>query len=97
MRLATLAARGLPTVEDALPLLPFLGPADGTWERMHAAVRKRVRVRLKRNPQPSAAIVDSQSQRVCGTRAFFSSSASDTGTSSSYRYAPHRSVRAKCN
>jgi putative transposase len=27
---------------------------DGTWERMHAAsLRKRMRVRLKRNPQPS--------------------------------------------
>jgi putative transposase len=23
---------------------------DGTWERMHAALRQRVRVRLKRNP-----------------------------------------------
>src|SRR5215203_450592 len=34
---------------------------DGTWERMHAALRKRVRLRLKRNPQPSAGIVDSQS------------------------------------
>src|ERR671917_2639451 len=29
---------------------------DGTWERMHAALRQRVRVRLKRNPQPSAGI-----------------------------------------
>jgi putative transposase len=35
---------------------------DGTWERLHAALRKRVRVRLKRNPQPSAAIVDAQIQ-----------------------------------
>src|SRR5215204_6479326 len=34
---------------------------DGTWERMHAALRKRVRLRLKRNPQPSAGMVDSQS------------------------------------
>jgi putative transposase len=33
---------------------------DGTWERIHAALRERVRVRLKRNPQPRAAIVDSQ-------------------------------------
>ena len=33
---------------------------DGTWERMHAALRERVRVRLERNPQPSAGIVDSQ-------------------------------------
>src|SRR5215212_6406234 len=39
---------------------------DGTWERMHAALRKRVRVRLKRNPQPSAAIVDSQSLKTTG-------------------------------
>jgi len=27
---------------------------DGTWERMHAALRERVRVRTKRDPQPSA-------------------------------------------
>ncbi len=33
---------------------------------MHAALRKRVRVRLKRNPQPSAAIVDSQSIKTTG-------------------------------
>ena len=39
---------------------------DGTWERMHSALRKRVRVHLKRNPQPSAAIVDSQSVKTTG-------------------------------
>ena len=39
---------------------------DGTWERMHAALRQRVRVRLNRNPQPSAAIVDSQSSKTTG-------------------------------
>jgi putative transposase len=39
---------------------------DGTWERMHSALRKRVRVRLERNPQPSAAIVDSQSVETTG-------------------------------
>jgi putative transposase len=39
---------------------------DGTWQRMHSALRQRVRVRLKRNPQPSAAIVDSQSIKTTG-------------------------------
>ena len=39
---------------------------DGTWKRMHSALRKRVRVRLKRNSQPSAAIVDSQSIKTTG-------------------------------
>jgi putative transposase len=39
---------------------------SGVWERMHSALRKRVRVRLKRNPQPSAAIVDSQSIKTTG-------------------------------
>src|SRR4051812_2947320 len=29
---------------------------DGTWERLHTALRHRLRVRLKREPQPSAGI-----------------------------------------
>ena len=37
---------------------------DGTWARVHAALRERVRVRLNRNPQPSAGIVDSQSVKT---------------------------------
>jgi putative transposase len=39
---------------------------DGTWERMHAALRERVGVRTGRNPQPSAGIVDSQSVKTTG-------------------------------
>jgi putative transposase len=39
---------------------------DGTWERLNAALRQRLRWRLGRNPQPSAGIVDSQSARTTG-------------------------------
>jgi transposase len=39
---------------------------SGLWERMHSALRERVRVRLQRNPQPSAGIVDSQSIKTTG-------------------------------
>ena len=39
---------------------------DGTWERMHAALRERVRVRMGRDPQPSAGVVDSQSVKSTG-------------------------------
>jgi len=34
---------------------------DGTWERIKQAVRERLRVRLRRDPQPSAGVVDSPS------------------------------------
>ena len=34
---------------------------DGTWERINRAIRERLRVRLGRDPQPSAGVVDSQS------------------------------------
>jgi putative transposase len=34
---------------------------DGTWEGINRAIRERLRVRLKRDPQPSAGVVDSQS------------------------------------
>ena len=34
---------------------------DGTCERINRAIRERLRVRLKRDPQPSAGVVDSQS------------------------------------
>ena len=39
---------------------------NGTRERMHRALRERVRVRMKRNPQPSAGIVDGQSAKTTG-------------------------------
>jgi len=39
---------------------------SGVWEGMHSALLKRARVRLQRNPQPSAGIVDSQSVKTTG-------------------------------
>jgi putative transposase len=39
---------------------------DDAWERLNAALRERLRVRLGRNPQPSAGIVDSQSAKTTG-------------------------------
>jgi putative transposase len=39
---------------------------DGTFERLNAALRERLRVRLRRNPQPSAGVVDSQSAKTSG-------------------------------
>jgi putative transposase len=39
---------------------------DGTWEKVPAALRKRLRVRRGRDPQPSAGIVDSQSVKSTG-------------------------------
>jgi putative transposase len=39
---------------------------DGTWKRLNAELRELLRVRLGRDPKPSAAIVDSQSVKTTG-------------------------------
>jgi putative transposase len=46
-------------------------PLDGTWERVHAALRERLRVRMNRDPQPSAGVVELASRSRaprCGRR-----------------------------
>ena len=37
---------------------------DGTWQAIHDALRRRVRLRAGRKPEPSAAIVDSQTVKT---------------------------------
>jgi putative transposase len=39
---------------------------DGTWERLNAALRERLRAKSGRNAQPSAGIVDSQTAKTTG-------------------------------
>jgi putative transposase len=39
---------------------------DGTWERLNSELRELLRVRLGRDPKPSAGIVDSQSVKTTG-------------------------------
>jgi transposase len=39
---------------------------DGTFERLNVALRERLRIRLGRNPHPSAGIADSQSAKTSG-------------------------------
>jgi putative transposase len=39
---------------------------DGTWERLNTVVRERLRVRLGRDANPSAGVVDSQSTKTTG-------------------------------
>ena len=41
---------------------------DGTWERIHTALREQVRVKQGREPTPSAAIIDSQSIKTSPVR-----------------------------
>ena len=39
---------------------------DGTWERLHTALRERVRIRAGRKAAPTAGIIDSQSVKTTG-------------------------------
>jgi putative transposase len=41
---------------------------DGTWECIHTALRKRLRVQMGREAEPSAAIIDSQTVKTSAVR-----------------------------
>ncbi len=40
---------------------------DGTWQRIHDQLRREVRLQEGRDPEPSAAILDSQSVKTTGS------------------------------
>jgi hypothetical protein len=50
-----------PSMAYRLPLRQTMALREGNWERINRAIRERLRVRLKRDPQPSAGVVDPQS------------------------------------
>jgi putative transposase len=54
---------------NRLPLLQKMALREGTWETINRAIRERLRIRLNRDPQPSAAMVDSQSLKTTGVGA----------------------------
>lgn len=43
---------------------------DGTWEEAMSSLRKQVRTQMGRDPEPSAAIIDSQSIKTSPVRGF---------------------------
>jgi putative transposase len=47
---------------------------DGTWEKAMISLRRQVRIQMGRDPEPSAALIESQSIKtspVCGTQPGF--------------------------
>jgi putative transposase len=60
-----LLPRDLPPWKTIYPYFR-LWRLDGTWERINAAVREALRVKLGREAQPSAGVIDSQSVKTTG-------------------------------
>jgi transposase len=60
---------------------------DGTWEKAMSSLRKQVRTQMGRDPEPSAAIIDSQSIKtspVRGTERGFDSGKKNLGSQTPY-------------
>jgi putative transposase len=56
----------LPILGDRLLVVQEVALRVGTFERLNAELRERVRSRLGRNAHPSAGIVDAQSAKTTG-------------------------------
>ncbi len=65
LRLATVALR-VSALENRLYYWFRKWRIEGTFERLNAALRERLRVLSGRNAQPSAGVVDSQSAKTTG-------------------------------
>ena len=64
MCLEAASPRLLLAVADRLPLLQGVALRVGTWERIHAVLRERLRRAGGREPTPSAAVIDSQTAKT---------------------------------
>ena len=58
------ASTRVPSLVYRASLLQNLAHRVGTWEKINAVLRERIRARTGRNPQPSAGILDTQSVKT---------------------------------
>jgi transposase len=54
----------LPSVVECASLLQTMAQREGTWEKINATLRERIRLRAGRDRQPSAGVLDTQSVKT---------------------------------